>query len=384
MLLSLIAAIALPRFIEIPSTSPNVTFQAVVKLADLTSREMAGLEVAAEALADGSKDFSRSTLYETSFAAGDRLFCALCPDHLRLSYTVPSALAEEGAEAFASVLAAPRLDDRVLEDLIAKLPFRHRTSWAIALSPWQPDYKLLTPKLVREIYASITVPSATTIGVGGAFKSGITKGVLLPALSNWKPPAPRRLRDPKPSELGKNGSDVETLEITLPTADSPEELIFGAIVLGIGKGATLYEALRERSGLTYRQEAVVAPTPAGLRLRIIMTRTELPAEIASRIVPLLVGQVEQYTEVDHARALGVLKGLSQASFPISPIVLDPIAPLTQSLSDQTYLQTYWWATVGQTFRWEEVSRVSKAASWEAWRDRLRAWVQAGVLRIIRR
>jgi hypothetical protein len=113
--------------------------------------------------------------------------------------------------------------------------------------------------------------------------------------------------------------------------------------LGTGKGAALWRVAREKLGLSYRQEAVLNPTPKGFQPRLLIAHAgaEGLEEKAQTLKTALQEDIKSWTEDDKRRAIGMAESYLVRGGDLSPLYFIPGRPVLTDLPDQIFLRAYW-------------------------------------------
>src|SRR2546423_9390294 len=354
----IIALIALrflgPSITEIPRPdAPFITVQTIVELGTMDGRDRALARVLNETILNGTQDFNRDRLLQYSTLTGERMKCTLSPDHFRIQLEVPSGQMMIAAEIMNDVLRNARLEDDDITATLNKIPFRQNNYWSEALQPWKLSYRIKRPALVS-FYNQTFAPGAVRIAVSGPFKQGEAQAAFNSYFKDWIPPRPARKYLPEPDVvLDKHSAPVTTVELVgsqfAASDDNFPVQLLSATALGVGKWAATHRVLREKMGVSYRQEAVVTPTPLGFQTHIVFACSPNDNEdkLADDAKQALLGDVRGWNEDIRARALGMAEGYLLNSAPINPLCLDDNRPLSTSLEDETFLQGYWPAKAGK-------------------------------------
>lgn len=369
-----------PVVIENPTPASVVALEAVVRTSE--APEMAML--AAEVLPDGSLSMGRARLIELTSRAGGSLRVTAMPDHVRISLTVLPADLDAGALAMRALIAEPEFRQDSVELAAANLPFRNRSYWDEALNPWRPNYAALGPRAgetLAEYWKAAARPERIAIAVGGGFRPGEGKAAVERAFQGWTPPKPSSRRMPVATSqpLTARRFPISTWEIEgpalTPTAPELPANIVATILLGVGKKGLLYTTVREKLGLTYRQEALLTPTPSGFAVRLILARSSSLGPLDEGVAKALEDGIGRWTDADLQRARGLLSGIEEGTFPVSPFTLSGSVPVSKGLADDTFLLAYSTQKFGKAGNWGDTLKAASTSSLEA--------VKAAALSIVR-
>ena len=350
-----------PQIVEIPrADAPFITIQAIVQLGTLDARDKAFARIVNEILLDGTQDFNRDRLLQYSTLAGERMKCTLSDDHFRIQLEMPNGQMLTGAEIMNDVLRNARLEVDDINSAVDRIPFRQSNYWTEALEPWRFPYKRVKQQDVMTFYNQTFVPSAVTIGISGPFKQGEGLAAFQRYFQDWLPPRPARKYLPEQDLfLDKHSSAVTTVELYGPhfaaAGGNFAAQLLSATALGVGKWSAAHRVWREKLGISYRQEAVITPTPLGFQTHLVLACAprEDEMQLGEDARKALQADVKSWNEDIRARALGIASGYLLDSAPISPLGLDDDRPLSWSLEDETFLQAYWPEKAGK--QWNAVA-----------------------------
>lgn len=361
-----------PTILEIPEKGASyTTVQAIVQTGSIEGRDRAYAKIVADTLLDGSQDFNKYRLLQYSTLAGERMRCTLSPDHFRIQLEVPNGQLMLGAEIMSDLLRNARLDDESVTDALAKAPFRASNYWAEALAPFKLNFSHIKRASIQAFYEHTFTPDNTSIAVLGDFKPGDAKAAFSRYLSDWTAPRPRRRELPEPdTALARHGFPLTTVGFEgsqfAGTDDALPTQLLTATALGVGKWSSMHRVLRERLGLSYRQEAVLTPTPLGFRLQLVFARApgENESSLADQARAALQADVQTWNEDVRQRALGMAEAYLLNGAPVSPLDFDDLRPIGSNLEDETFMQAYWRAKVGKAWDPHALLEQMKAVSLE--------------------
>jgi len=349
-------ALSGPQIVEIPrQDAPFITVQAVVYVSTMDARDKALARVLNETLLDGTTDFNRYRLLQYGTLAGERMKCTLSPDHFRIQLEVPNGQMLLAAEIMNDVLRNARLDDDDMKATLDRIPYRQSNYWSEALAPWKMDYRIKQPALIS-FYHQTFVPDSVRIAISGPFQAGDGLAAFQRYVQDWVPPKPARKYLPEPDLfLEKRSSPITTIELQGPhfsiEGGNFAAQLLSATAMGVGKWSAMHRVLREKMGLSYRQEAVITPTPLGFQTHLLFACAPVDGEdgLAENARKALLADVQSWNDQTRARALGMAEGYLLNSAPISPLCLDDNRPLSSSLEDETFLQAYWPMKTGKAW-----------------------------------
>jgi len=242
--------------------------------------------------------------------AGIRPRVVSSPDFLRVEVVSSPEKWKESLALAASLVAQPNWRSNQWEEAEKVLAGTVLDSWSESLWP-MPEF---TEKLLEDeapnAHSRIIDRSGLRLIVEGPVEIGEAREEMEKVSRLWSVPEYRSLsRFAEESKLPmKQNLAVTTFEmsgkaIRVGEAGSAAQFL-ATVALGVGKGSTLWETLREREGLAYRTEAVFWPTRNGFVPRLFMLRRAEEGEIqyAETMVKSLEQGVEAYDMISLARA----------------------------------------------------------------------------------
>lgn len=358
MILSLVLAklIQSPLVLEYPDPKSSfVSVQAIVKLPELTPKERSVAALLARTVAYDVDDYSRFYMRDTTAAAGDQVKVILMPDEMRIQIGVLPEDVKPGLRFLNNILRRSHLPEDELNRQISEDSARKKGLWETAVEPWGSDLRRVRRSDVVDFYHRICRPDNTTIVVGGKVTPGEPQEIWSQIASDWKAERiPRWLLEPGDAAPIRrvDGSEnvIELYGEEFPGGDvAIASKLLSIIALGSGKGSVLFEKVREEMGLSYRQEAILWPTPKGFRPRFIIASGDprpLP-ELVDAVRKQMLSSIEAWTEDDKVRAIGMSHAIIDLGCPMSPFYFHPYYPLGDNLHDQTFLRAYWRLKTGR-------------------------------------
>jgi hypothetical protein len=341
----LIAVLAVQGHALVQLPDPAATkaeIQAVVMLPKLTADEHAFLEIATAAMPLRTREYSSPDMLRTT--GGEPVVVDLMPDSVRIGIEVSPDNLADGFSILENLLFQASLTD---DDLVAssKEAFRP-TAWMAAMWPEIYPRNYFRTDRVRTLYEKVFDVDFVTVGIGGNYDPVKAESLWLGIASRH--PAARKApyRDdysvskPRPSAEGP----LNMLSIRRPAVADPATIL-ALFALGSGKGASVFRVIREQMRLSYRQEAVLMPTPNGFESVILAASTQKLDRNA--VVKALQDDVDKWTESDRLRAIGMAGAVLNQGLDFSPFYFSPGGPLSASPADEVYLRAYWFAKTGQ-------------------------------------
>lgn len=378
---------------EVPDYAVKRTrVEIVAGVKGLDQREWAALHALRTTLTKGTRRYTRFQLLQYATLAGDPIRVTIGSDHIRIGFSVP---------ARDMTLALDLTDELMREALLApddgqaaidELPFRRRSPWAEAWAPISVEPKGITPADVSELYRKVFAPGNVSIALGGAVSAGDSRA-FVEKFAGWtvKPETRRRFPGRPAGPITSRSSSMSTVSIEGPelgvvpvvsTDSSPSDLLatlLAVAMLGQGKGSTAFQVLRQTHGWSYRQEAFVRGSEAGIRPVLVFGVAQDPTAILEKAKAELVRAVDAWTEVDRQRALRFWTANQELNLGFGTLYFAEERPLTESLDDRTFLSAYWRLKTGRGW---EAGLGSQANLGQA-KAIARRWLEGGTVRVIR-
>ncbi len=350
-------------FIEMPDERESlITFQALVKVPELNPGEQAAVQVLVGAMRDGSQDYGRTTMRRNSAPGYEPKF-VLMPDHIRLSVTVEKGEVSNGLGMLVSLLRSPMLTEEAFKASIEEASKSAEDPWSAALHPEVLDTRKVRRDAMMEVYASLFQPSNITVVAMGAFDAGRAEQEWNDRTKDWKDRRMmRRNYYGKPLDLRQTSSDpVTTAELFGPAlkatdADFPSKML-ALYALGVGKGSSMHRVVRDRDALSYRQEAILWPSPQGFRPRFMLASvpSSEDAALPEKLRNALVEDIRAWTQADVDRAMGMASASLRDGIGPNPLYWGESGPLGKSLPDRAFLLGYWRMKAGKP--WDTVALI---------------------------
>jgi len=369
--------------IELPDASANyITIQVVVKTPPGGPFDRAVNHLLADTLLDDSERYSKRELLDL-LSAGTRLRCDWTPDEIRIQMGVePSDLAA-AMDAIKQIFTHATFPAEDLQAIKDDAPFRHPGFWDLGLYPERDDTKYVDRRDVLDAYHRLFIPSNVWIGFGGDFAAG-------KAVAAWN-------TDPNPWPIVKTstwypdktaGQDVrsDSTGVTTLRLDSPSfpandaafpTKLLALYALGVGKGATEFQVLREQMRWSYRQEVMLMPTASGFEMSAMMAMNagDKTAPSAEQMRDALLKGVAAWTQADLDRAVAMAQVDFTRGLDGSPLYLCGDWPIGQSLEDRTFLAAYWLMKTGSPFDSDALLAGMRASRLEEVRDQATAFLK---------
>lgn len=337
-----------PTIIELPNEKDNrVVVQAVIRIPEgLGSRSRTRLECAVTSLSMGTIGYPRHKLVEFAGLAGQGLRISLSDQYLAIGVTAPKSSADIAADLIAELLQKPLFPEADVQKILEELPFRRYTSAELVFDDRGFDFNKLTRDEVIDEYKKLVIPSNTTVIVAGAFTPGSGREELENRLISWPTLAPVRYAPiqkevaPRKATTGSFGTTV-LLGPELPVADL-SDAVAGSYLLGVGKSSSAFRIVRQKLGISYRQEANLVLTEKGFRVAFSYSSSSSTdaGKVALDVKQALLDDVGSWTQADFDRSIALCQGPVRLGLIPTPIMAMTDRPLRMSLEDQTL-----WAAV---------------------------------------
>lgn len=310
------------------------------------------LAVAVRTLADGTAEYSRSTIFRLTEGRG--IEASLLPDGVLIRFTMPKETLANGLAIMEGLLRRPSMEQGRLDAMLTRLQRHEKDYWSAALSPQNSDLKRVAQAEERALLLRVFQPNRTIVSIAGGFEPGVPQELWAARVAEWRPTIEPRYPDVSPTpEPTDNPSGVTTVELRgTPFAISDPALAarwLALVAMGVGKGGSLFRDVRQTQGWSYRQEAILWPDLKGLIPRIVVASApeEGEAARAEALRDALLKAVEAWKESDRTRALAMASVVLKEGTPLGPLWLD--RPVGGDLAARASLDAYWFAKAG--IRW---------------------------------
>ncbi len=243
-------------------------------------------------------------------SAGIRPRVVSCPDFLRVEVVSSPEKWKESVALAASLVAQPNWRSNQWEEKEKVLAGTVLDSWSESLWPMPAFTEKLLEDEAGNAHARILDRSGVRLIVEGPVEIGEVRDEMAKVARLWSVPEFRELsRYSEESKFQrKQNLAVTTFELSgkpirIGEAGSAAQFL-ATVALGVGKGSTLWETVREKEGLAYRTEGVFWPTRNGFVPRLFMLRRAEEGEIqyAETMVKSLEKGIETYDTVSLSRA----------------------------------------------------------------------------------
>lgn len=365
-LLAMIALAPAPAEVieNVEPQAREVSIQLMARLPKLDALEYGALEALTTAIPREVDGYShRDMLTVTS---GDPIRTEVGPDFVRISFHVLPTNLSSGLSLMEALVRRSKLE---------ALPGDRtgRSAWAVALQPWAPQRPPRASE-IAELYQKIFRPENLVLAVGGRFLDGAAQRGWSTKMDAWQPPRlmPRSPYLDSPKALDKNGTAVSSIELTGPVFGGSDAALstrfLSLVALGAGKGSSLFRTTRQKQGISYRQEALMYPSPDGWQPRLILL-TLAGADLKKTAEDVRAGLIEDvkgWTDADRLRALGMADAILNRGVESSPFGW--MGAIDSSLDNRTFLRAYWRMKTGTEWDPEALMRQMRMVTLEDLRD----------------
>ncbi len=345
-MISWVAFLALasgPRVVEVPDPRAHtVVVEAFVPAPpNMSDKEAAAWRVLAEALYDGSEEFSRDRLIQYGSQAGVPLSIQAFTDFIKIQVVEPKGGLKVASQIVESLCLRATLTDEAITEAVHALTSRNPGVWNEALDDLNLAYDKVTFEQVRNDYAQAFRTENLTLVFGGQIESGEGTAQVKERFAEPSSKPPRRTRwDFAPRSRLRHLAPVTTFELrasplTLTQATDADRLL-AVFALGVGKSGAMHRVLREAMGLTYRQEAVLWPTTTGWLPRFVFARKASDQELGLAVTAkdALLKDVDTWDEGTLTRAKAMAASSLSGDNPLCPFWTGSTGPYSYSVEDR--------------------------------------------------
>lgn len=258
------------------------------------------------------------------------------PDFLRLEVVSTPEKWRESVALAASLVAQPNWRSNQWEEREKVLRGSVDDPWEFALWPKRPwSSETLQVDEPSSVHARLLDKGGLRIVVSGPIEQGLVKEELDRVTRTWSIPEYRKVsrfaeetaapdRQPygvstfeltgRPIRIGEKGSGAQFLAAT---------------ALGVGKGASIWQTVRERDGLAYRVEGVFWPSRSGFVPRFLMLRKSEEAELkfGGDLIAALKESASSLDVVEFARAKVMAEQVLMHPNAFASVYVDGESPL---------------------------------------------------------
>ena len=344
------------RIVEnIQPDSNRIALQAIIGLPALGPSEAARVEVIARALLKGTEDYTEHQLLNYLSLIGIAPSVDIATDHIRIQISVPKGQSYLGVSMLDSMLRRPILDVDRIDIAIREAQLSKDSTWSAALFPEKPDFSRMRRDDVLESYRRYFRPDNLIIGIGGAINAEEFRKLASDRWADWNGgPLGYLRKDYGNSKIGfRHSRPVASIEIGnnlgCKTKAEIAQVMLGLTGLYGGKQGTLFREVREREALSYRQVAMLWPTPSGFLARVIILCSpsdDLFAK-AEKVREVCKQAVNNWADVDRDRSLRMAKLAFQNGIGPHPLTFGSSDRIGIGLEDQTYCVAYWQYKLGE-------------------------------------
>lgn len=344
-----------PKLTVVPRESNTLSIQALIPLPKLLPEEKAAVEVLTAFQVAENAEFSKAKIISLC-SPGGRPRGEVTGDHVRIWLKVNKPDLRIGLTILRSVLNRPNLEDQeAIQSTINLLDSRNPVFWRQALVPERLDYGKVQPRWVRAMFAKLYNRADIRVVVSGEAEESKVQNELSDIWKDWQWIIPTyltpRVFEDKFWPRANGAATLLNLRGPTRTPATIDEDLLASIMLGIGKDCTLYHRLRQQENLSYRQEAYLWPTSEGYELRLVLgTSASIEPGVEKKIVDLLSGDAEGWTEKDRLRAVALAETMFLRTYDQFPLAYRPYGGQIGSAEEDAFMALYWPFKFGQ--RWD--------------------------------
>ncbi len=345
-LLSL-ALLGSPKVIEtVDSNSDHVVVQtfvpAVEKMSDL---EQATWFVLADALLDGTEEFSRDRLAEFGSQAGLPVVIEPFYDFIKIQICEPKGGLGLACQLSESLILRSSLTDEAIQSSVKKLSQKRFGIWERAI--WYEDlpFSRVTSASVKILYKIAFRPDRLIFSIGGAIADGEGVAQINKRFPDSKSTSIQRTRfDREPQPWTHQMESVSTFEWNIaplnPMKPSDSAKLLAAFAFGVGKQSLMFRGLREDLGVSYRQETVLWPSSKGWKPRFVFAHagSEDPFTIFENAKSKLTKLAAELKNDDLIRAKAMFRASLEGTNPLNPFVVSLNGSMDDTLESQCSFQ----------------------------------------------
>ncbi len=389
MTFGLLAMFASVQVTEISEPAANrIRVEIVAGIEKPDRKQWAAANVLRETLLAGTSSFTAMQLLQYATQAGEPIKVTLAADHLRIGYSVPPNDLKLAVRLADDLMRDATLVESAVKNSIEELPFRRRSAWAEAWLPLGLNLGSLSRKDVMQAYRRIFRPENVSVAIAGSFPLNQGKTAFQDRFASWVPePSPQtRYREAEPerspprSTVRMEGEPIRVLPTVAVGAEAEaSELgvaLLACTMLGQGKGSSVFQTLREELGISYRQEAFLAPSVSGIRPVLVFASAD-PVSVDFRNE--LAQAVGAWTEGDRKRALTLMRSTVEMSLGLGILYFAEERPLTESLEDRAFLTAYWKLKTGRAWSWPSAFQEMDSVTLEKVKMYTLKWVSDSTL-----
>lgn len=367
-----------PPLIEVPlDNAKTVSVEICIKLPSLSEFRKAAVPTLAQIMVVQTQTYPSPTLRAYTSQTGEPLFAAVGPDCLRIGMSLPANQLSTALSMAASILMEPRFTEESLQQAISKSRRAVVDPWAAILRPEPPIPSRMNLEIVTDLYRELIRPGTVAVAVAGKFDPGTAKAAWEQRTFSWYSGRIQRVLEfPVTKTSETRFPDAQGGELALPPValDSPDAAALGTIayLLGGGKSASLHRTLRQKLGISYRQEALLWPESDAMRIRILWAGAKGAGSQAAAFEAkkALLAAIEEWGEADLSRARASVR--AALGLDIGPNLLRAWipGPIRSASSDEAFLKAYWLLKSGnaefeqllvERMGWVELQRAKELA-----------------------
>jgi hypothetical protein len=310
------------EFIPLAQHSDVILQAYISATGDLPSKKTY-LHLLSKLLFLGSQDFTASELLKYGSQCGVEPTLKVFDDLLMLQLVMPKKHFELGLSMMESLLCRPVLrEDRIVvaKAQLSRVP-EQITQKLVYPIDWEEDPFTSSTgdleKCLKDFHAFYFRPENCLLVISGDLeKEKVRESVEFRFKSWFEQPKPAEVTLPTPvKKASAENSNLVAVEWHGPyfrlCDKSCAASLLALFALGVGKGSSLYQVVREKLGYSYFQQAILYPTLKGwvARLWIVRKTEESPDKWTQEVKKELQEQLAAWNENHRKRALGMVAGV---------------------------------------------------------------------------
>lgn len=341
------------------SPEPGFAISAVAPVeAELGPYGRATAAVLVEMMRGGTSSYTVATLRRTSAEGNSRFTVDLLPDSIRIG--LGSTKLDEGLSMLFSLATEYKSDRGAFQSAMETVGERPRDAWSLVQRPEKLNTAAVRYEDVLDLAAQVLSPARIKVGIVGDTTATTASDLWSIRAGAW--PTLKR-RDPMADRSGfsliqKTDANFDIVAFRGPEFGSAQPVgakLLALSALGLGKSSSLFQVVREKSGGSYQQMAILSPTGTGFRCQLLIAHSGSGAqELAEVWRKDLREDVGSWDEARIGTARTWLASSLSGDLPVGLLALSGGQPLGHSASDRAFLLAYWWAKTGRQWNGGQV------------------------------
>lgn len=391
-LAAILAATIFPgRFVELPlPNATSIQVAIVAPLPEFGARDRAVSKVLGKTLLDGTEQFTKNHIRQLTFGSGQSVSCTVMPDHIRIQMGFSPQDFGSGLIVAKSLIEEATLSDESIKNAIETLSYSRPNYWARALQPEADDFEGIRPFDVRLLYRQLFKAERVSIAISGPFRENQARDYWLRLYEDFKQPSIRRFVPGVGAEKGliPPSDPITTIELAGPefAGSDPKfaSRLLATFALGAGKDCSIWQVIRERLKLSYRQEAFLWPTGNGFRTRIVMAvkPNEEEGSYAESVRSALLEDVSAWREANRGRAAAMAESVYLRGLPLNPLQLQVSGQVGVTQRDETFMTAYWPLKTSKFWLEKDLVKSLQAVTLDEMKDAATEMLKGSIPRMI--